>query len=341
MHRTPGTRSNIESRELVDSMRASLICTVYNEEKTIKDFLESIKQQTRIIDEIIIVDGGSTDETVRIIEDYMSEIPIKLMVKECNIAEGRNIAIKMTKYEIIAVTDAGVTLDPKWFEEITKPFKNPQIDVVSGYYIPIIKNRFGKCAARFIYRKPDQITDDFLPSSRSLAFKKNIWSAVGGYPEGLRLAEDTYYDISMKEIGARFEFAPQAVVCWNQGSNLKDFINKRYSYAFWDGIAGITFGKTKLMIRGILLLLLFVASIITKSVWPLSFMILGVILIGILDIRRVADLGFENEHSNSVLDLSLMIILRIINDMVSLTGYANGFIQGHIVPHNKFRKRRV
>ena len=85
--------------------KISLISTVYNEEANISAFLQSYKKQTRTADEYIIVDGGSTDTTVSIIENFSKENPnlnIKLIIDEtCSkkfskgpIAKGRNIAIK-------------------------------------------------------------------------------------------------------------------------------------------------------------------------------------------------------------------------------------------------------
>ena len=321
-------------------MKASLICTVYNEERTIKDFLESLKHQTQIPDEIVIVDGGSTDRTVQMIRSYVNKLPIRLIVKKCNIAEGRNIAIRNTKHAIIAVTDAGATLDPEWFENITRPFENPEVDVVSGYYEPLVSTLFEKCAARFSYRKPEQINSDhFLPSSRSLAFKKEIWHIVGGYPEELRLAEDTYFDLAMKKAGARFHFEPKAVVYWQQGSSFKEFMKKRYTYALWDGIAGIITGKMKLILRVMMALLFIVMSILTRSVWPLLLLGLSIGFLGFLDRKKVADLRLKDEYPNPVLELSLMIILRIINDAVAFTGFASGSIR-RIVSRSRISFRK-
>jgi glycosyltransferase involved in cell wall biosynthesis len=51
----------------------SFISTVYNEEDSIQDFLESLKSQTVLPGEIIIVDGGSKDRTFSRMEDFFDK----------------------------------------------------------------------------------------------------------------------------------------------------------------------------------------------------------------------------------------------------------------------------
>ena len=53
----------------------SFITTVYNEEDSIVEFLESLKGQTRLPSEIIIVDGGSKDRTFEMIEEFFKDGP--------------------------------------------------------------------------------------------------------------------------------------------------------------------------------------------------------------------------------------------------------------------------
>lgn len=101
------------------------------------------------------------------------------------------------------------------------------VDVVSGWYEADAKNDFERCIAEMTFPRLSEAQknqDDFLPSSRSVAFKKAAWQNAGGYPEGLTLtAEDTLFDINLKKAGCKFVFAPKAVVYWKVRSNLKVF----------------------------------------------------------------------------------------------------------------------
>ena len=127
-------------------MQASLICTFYNEQDSIGDFIDSISKQKVKPSEVILVDGGSTDRSVKIvnkkIRQYLGKLQIKLFTKDGNRSVGRNEAVRKSSHEIILCSDAGCTLDVNWVKEISKPFKNKKVDVVSGFYKPSFKNIF-------------------------------------------------------------------------------------------------------------------------------------------------------------------------------------------------------
>lgn len=238
-------------------MKISFITTVYNEEKSIQAFLASVASQTRKPDEIVIVDGGSTDSTVKLIK--RSKLSIRLYIAKGNPSFGRNEAIRHARYEIIAATDAGCRLDRTWLKNITEPFKDKNIDVVSGFYKAKTNSIFEKCLSTYTCVMEDRVNPDkFLPSSRSIAFKKNVWKKSGGYPNALHACEDLIFDLRLKKIGARFTFAKDAIVYWFQKKNLVEAASQFYEYAKGDGQAlHVRFPQTPLLyIRYLLLALM-------------------------------------------------------------------------------------
>ena len=83
----------------------SVIITVLNEGESIRRLMDSLVAQTQAPDEVVIVDGGSRDNTVAILREYESTLPLRVLVEPgANISVGRNHAIDAAQGDIIAVT---------------------------------------------------------------------------------------------------------------------------------------------------------------------------------------------------------------------------------------------
>src|SRR6186713_607488 len=122
----------------------SLIATVLNEGDNIHHLMNGLLAQTLPADEIIIVDGGSRDNTLEILHSYEIKLPLKIIVREgCNISQGRNAAIEAAKGDILAITDAGVRLSDTWLEKITQPLREDESRTVSaGFFQADPQNSF-------------------------------------------------------------------------------------------------------------------------------------------------------------------------------------------------------
>ena len=95
-------------------LNVSVIVTTLNEAGSIHRLLDSLAAQTRLPDEVVICDGGSTDGTVELLEAER-RFPLRLIQRPgANISQGRNTAIRAAHGPVIAVTNAGVRLDPHW-----------------------------------------------------------------------------------------------------------------------------------------------------------------------------------------------------------------------------------
>lgn len=216
-----------------EKLNVSLIATLLNEEKNIDVFLKSVFSQTKVPDELILVDGGSTDESTGKIKKWGNRV--KLIKKTGTRGVGRNTAIEAARNEIIAVSDIGCRLDKNWLKEITKPFLKKSIDVVAGYYKPVTRTVFEKCLATYTSTMPDNLNpDNFLPSSRSIAFRRSAWNKVGGYPEGVSASEDLHFAQKLKSSNLTFFTQERAIVYWPQRANFKEAFRQFFSYARGD-----------------------------------------------------------------------------------------------------------
>lgn len=219
-------------------MKVSLICPIYNEEGSVEELINSMLNQSKKPDEIIFVDSFSTDETAEIIKKYSNK-KVRLIQEKSNISEARNIAIKNSKYEIIAATDASSKLDKNWLKNITEPFKDKKIDVVSGGYVAVSNGGVEDYISMLTVKQMSKWDEKtFLPSGRSIAFRKKAWKAVGGYPENLYTGEDTLFDLRLKEKGFKFKLQRSAFVYWRGRKTIKKFIKQFWLYGKGDGEAG-------------------------------------------------------------------------------------------------------
>jgi glycosyltransferase involved in cell wall biosynthesis len=227
-------------------MKRTLISTVYNEAASIERWIEAVKRQTVKPDEFVIVDGGSKDNTVELLrkgfQDGSFPIP-RLIVQRCNIAGGRNLAIKNSTHEIIASVDASSIPDEKWLEEITRPFaEHPDVGVVGGWCPMVVENELQKKVAKLNGEDVQRIAlgGDCDPSSRNVAFTRAAWASVGGYPEWLTLtAEDSLFDSNLHAAGFRFYYQPSAIVTWELRPDLAGFLKMMAGYGYGAAESGL------------------------------------------------------------------------------------------------------
>jgi cellulose synthase/poly-beta-1,6-N-acetylglucosamine synthase-like glycosyltransferase len=223
--------------------RVSVIATVRNERAALPGFLAGLFEQSRPADDLVIVDGGSTDGSFELLLDRARARPALRVerVPGANISAGRNAAIRAAKGSIIAVTDAGAVADPDWLARLVEPFEhNGRVGVASGWFRPGGTTRFERALGAIITPHLREVrAATFLPSSRSVAFRRQWWERVGGYPEWLPHCEDLVFDLDLRRHGAQFAFRPDAVVTWTSRSSLLQFFRQYFLYARGDGIAGL------------------------------------------------------------------------------------------------------
>src|SRR5687767_11552577 len=157
--------------------KISLIFTLFNEGESIRRLLGSIERQTKLPDEIVIVDAGSKDDTVGIIREWKKSVklPVNLIIKAgANISRGRNRAISEAKHTIIAVTDGGCELDKHWLERITNPLQAEGLDVVYGGTVAKGHSLIGRLFAAFYFTKTHtEEPTNTEHSARSMAFRRD------------------------------------------------------------------------------------------------------------------------------------------------------------------------
>lgn len=223
-------------------LRLSVVVTVRNESESISGLLDSLLGQSRVPSEIVVVDGASTDGTLQVLEHFARTHGIRVISRSCNIAEGRNLGIAAASGTHIAVTDAGCIVDRDWLEELASCFEaDDGVDVVAGNFRFETHTPFEEAVVLATFGPNRDETDvaRFYPSSRSLAVKKSAWLKAGGYPEWLYAAEDTLFNIRLRQVGCRFVFCRNAIVRWRPRPTWSALARQRINFAQGNGRVGI------------------------------------------------------------------------------------------------------
>lgn len=307
----------------------SLILTVLNEGPAIRPLLDSLVAQTRAPAEVVIVDGGSRDDTVAQIQAYADRLPLKvLVVPGANIAQGRNAAIQAAQGEVIAVTDAGVRCAPDWLAQLVAPLADPQTNVVAGFFQAdpqtVLETAMG---ATVLPTVQDINPATFLPSSRSVAFRKSAWAAVGGYPEWLDFSEDVVFDLALRQKFGPMAFAPAALVYFRPRGSLRALAKQYYQYARGDGKASLFPRQhaVRYFAYGVAApLLVYAALTVNPWLWMVG---LGAGLAYLRrPLQRLWPLCRTLGWADRLQALAYLPLIRLVGDIAKMVGYPVGVL---------------
>lgn len=305
-----------------------------NEGGSIERLLESLSDQTRQPEEVVIVDGGSTDDTLAKLQAWQSNerLPLRVLVEPgANISRGRNAAIAAARGTVIASTDAGVCLEREWLSSLVQPFEAAVAEdvpgvVACGFFVPDARTVFEiALGATTLPALEDINPQRFLPSSRSVAFPRSAWEAIGGYPEWLDYCEDLILDLRLQTHGYRFVFVPTAVARFRPRRSLGSFFQQYYRYARGDGKADLWRWKhalrylTYLVVLPVLLWL-----VLTQSLWWAVVLVLGAAAMFFTPYKRLFPALRALGTSERLGAILWVPVIRVSGDIAKMLGYPVG-----------------
>lgn len=251
-----------------ESLSVSIVIPAKDESASLPALVSSIARQSFQPDEVIIVDGGSRDDTVRIAMRLSEEYP-KLRVIETSGAspgQGRNIGIREARNEWVALTDAGIILSDDWLERLTdKVTEVSDTDIVCGNFAPVMTSLFEKVAAISYVpgQRPGEVRGKTIAS---YLMKRAVWEKVGGFPD-MRAAEDLAFMEAAEEKGFKITFAPEAMVMWLLRPDLTSTFQKFALYSKHNVMAGRAWDWHYGIARQYLLILPLLALAAFHSPW--------------------------------------------------------------------------
>ena len=297
-------------------IETSLIITVLNEAKTIELLLESILLQTILPQEVVIVDGGSSDETMQLLTSFAHKHPqLSLIVdqKKGNRSVGRNWAAQLTKNKVLAVTDAGCQLHPNWLAELIAEYERSGSPVVAGYYSSKARTNFQKAVVPYVLVMPDRVNPEtFLPATRSMLIEKDIFIQFGGFDETLADNEDYAFAKKLQTHKIKIAFTSKAIVYWKPTETIGSFYSMIFRFARGDVFAGII--RPKVITVFLRYLFFFFVIVINKEI---------ALLLAALYINW----SIQKNKKYVATGWYYLPVLQIVSDIAVIFGSISGFLR--------------
>ncbi len=163
-----------------------------NEGDHISDFLSSLVLQDHSAFELIVIDGGSSDNSRALIDGFRDRLNITGLIDETrNLGYVRNRGARCARGKLLLFTNSDALLPQGFLAKVCQPFEALDVAALSGRTIPLEGGII--CSAAYsafdLLRWGFSKIGRFSPSGNFLAIRAPIFWDVGGFPE-LRLNED-------------------------------------------------------------------------------------------------------------------------------------------------------
>ena len=270
-----------------------MAATVLNEREDIDSLVSSLAGQTLVPAEVIIVDGGSTDGTWERLEAARARYPNLVPIRDpsCSlqnspgpIARGRNVGIAAASSEVVACADCGCTYHPEWLARLTAPIighdseghdpedadseRRSEYSVGGSYIDPANSTVWDIASAPFFGVKLNPLAATKSCTARSMAFRKELWQRVGGFPETVFLGEDTAFDAKVRELVAP-AFPAGAKASYQPRHTFRSAVRQMISYSLTDGVLG---GRSTRLWRNIARCLVEIVAVLALFYSPIPLL---------------------------------------------------------------------
>lgn len=209
-----------------NNLTVSIIIRALNEEAHIGKLLYGIQQQTKLPDQIILVDSGSTDNTLLVASSY-DVIIEKITKEEFTFGRSLNIGCRKAKSDILVFLSAHVYPSEKeWLSNILKPFSDPNVVCCYGKQRGNKTTKFSENQV-FLSYFPNDIEDvktNYFCNNANCAIRKKEWQKIN-YDETLTGLEDLDWAKKQYQNGKKIIYVPSAEIIhvhnetWNQIRN--------------------------------------------------------------------------------------------------------------------------
>lgn len=183
-------------------MKVSIITSVYNNQEIIAEAIESVLSQTYPEIEYIVIDAGSTDNTINIVRSYQDRLAIFISEPDKGIYDGLNKGISLATGDIIGFLHSDDLYENNLvIEKVAKAFKENNVDSIYGDLVyvnkldPLKVIRYWK-SGQFT---PHKLNNGWMPPHPAFFVRSHIYQKYGLFDLNFRIAAD--YDLILRFLG--------------------------------------------------------------------------------------------------------------------------------------------
>lgn len=219
-------------------MNFTVLATSFNDENNIEKYLNNFEKQTVKPTELLIVDGGSKDSTVKKIEQIAAKYSFKINVVgnigRLNIAEGYNKAVKRSKTDMVLLTGIGNDYSTNFCESLISYYEKNDVDIVYTPIVGIDQNSFSK-AFNIAFVGGKKGKDFGFASNRGVLLNKKVFDKIGYfYDKFVYAGEDTEFFIRAQAAGLKAGYDAKSFVYWETPTSFKEYLKKNKVNAIAD-----------------------------------------------------------------------------------------------------------
>lgn len=198
----------------------TIITVVFNSVNTLEQAIKSVINQSYPNIEYIVIDGGSNDGSVEVIEKFSSRVNYWISEKDEGIYYAMNKALKQASGAII-----GILNSDDWYERNA-------IELAVNYYCSNLDVDIIHGLLRFIgaNEKPDSVVghyssflDNGMIEHPTCFIKKSLYDRVGDFNTNYRSAADYEWMLRARRVGAEFLFIPELLTNFRRGGMSDSF----------------------------------------------------------------------------------------------------------------------
>lgn len=237
--------SAVETERKQDGPLISAVVASYNEEGHIGACLDGLLHQTGLPGEleIIVVDGGSTDRTLSIVQSYPgygTRIRVLPNPKRFQVYAW-NIGIREARGTYVALFSAHTEYSRDYLARCFEVRQRTGAANVGGVQVPVgegvlgqavawaMQSPFGVGNAKFRYARTEQFVDTVFGAF----FDKATLEELGGYDETIPFNEDSEFNYRLRKAGYTVFMSPAIRVRYHVRSSLRRLAQQMYRYGFW------------------------------------------------------------------------------------------------------------